>query len=77
MTNFAGRKTDFINLGFSDNNMLAKVGNKALHHNIDMLNPKILVIKLDFAFYWLNLRKTKFDCPISNFTRSGKCCMSS
>ena len=30
--------------------MLAEVGNKALQHNFDALNPKILVTKLDFVF---------------------------
>ena len=37
-------------LGFSESNMSAEVGNKALWHNFDVLDPKILVIKLDFVF---------------------------
>ena len=41
---------DVIDLGVSESNMLAEVGNKALWHNFDALNPKILVIKLDFLF---------------------------
>ena len=41
---------DVINLGFSESSMLAEVGNKALWHNFDVLNPKILVTKLDFVF---------------------------
>ena len=42
--------TDVTNLGFSENNMLAEVGNKALWHNLDVTDPKLLVIKLDFVF---------------------------
>ena len=41
---------NLINLGFLESSILAEVGNKALQHNFDVLNPKILVIKLDFAF---------------------------
>ena len=40
----------FINLGFLEGKMLAEVGDKASQHNSDVLNPKIFVIKLDFAF---------------------------
>ena len=36
-----------INLGVSEGNMLAQVGNKALEHTYDVLNPKILVTKFD------------------------------
>ena len=39
-----------IYLRFSENNMLAEVGNKALQRDFDVLNPKILVTKLDFVF---------------------------
>ena len=39
-----------INLGFSESNMSAEVGYKALYHNFDVLNPKVLVTKLDFVF---------------------------
>ena len=39
--------------------MLANVGNKALWDSLDVLDPKILVIKLDFIFYYLNLHKTR------------------
>ena len=38
------------NLGFSVSNVLAEVGNKALQHTFDVLNPKILVMKFDFVF---------------------------
>ena len=38
------------NLRFSESNMLAKVGNKASQHNFDVLNPKVLVTKLDVVF---------------------------
>ena len=38
------------NLGFSESNVLAKVGNKALEHTFDVLNPKILVTNFDFIF---------------------------
>ena len=31
---------DVINLGFSESNMLAEVGDKALWHDFDVLNPK-------------------------------------
>ena len=41
---------DVINLGVSESNMLAEVGNKTLWHNFDVLDPKVLVIKLDFVF---------------------------
>ena len=41
---------DVINLGVSESNMLAEVGNKALWHNFDVLNPKILVADVDFVF---------------------------
>ena len=41
---------DVINLEVSESNMLAEVGNKALWHNLDVLDPKLLVIKLDFVF---------------------------
>ena len=41
---------DVINLGFSESNMLAEVGDKALQHNFDVLNPKILVTMTDFVF---------------------------
>ena len=41
---------DVINLGVSESNMLAEVGNKALWHNFDVLDQKILVIKVDFVF---------------------------
>ena len=41
---------DFINLRVSESKMLAEVGNKALQHNLDVLNPKILATKLDFVF---------------------------
>ena len=42
---------DVINLGFSESNMLAEVGgNKVVQHNFGVLNPKILVTKLDFVF---------------------------
>ena len=41
---------DFINLGISESNTLAEVGNKALWNNFDVLYPKILVIKLEFVF---------------------------
>ena len=34
----------------SESNMLAEVDNKALWHNFDMLDPKILAIKLDLVF---------------------------
>ena len=40
---------DVINLRFSESNMLAEVGNKALWHNLDVVDPKLLVIKLDFV----------------------------
>ena len=39
-----------INLGFSESNMLAEVGNKAFKHNFDVPNPKILVTNLKFVF---------------------------
>ena len=42
--------TDVINLGVSESKMLAEVGNKALEHTFNVLNPKILVTKLDFVF---------------------------
>ena len=38
---------DVINLGVSESKMLAEVGDKALWHNFDVLNPKILVAKVD------------------------------
>ena len=38
---------DVINLGVSESNILAEVGNEALWHNFDVLNPKILVAKVD------------------------------
>ena len=41
---------DVINLGVSESNMLAKVGNKPLWHNFDVPNPKTLVIKFDLVF---------------------------
>ena len=41
---------DVINLGISESNVLAEVGNKAFKHNFDVSNPKILVTKLDFVF---------------------------
>ena len=41
---------DVINLRVSESNMLAEVGNKALWHNLDVLNSKILVAKVDFVF---------------------------
>ena len=42
---------DVINLlGFSESSVLAEVGNKVLMHSCDVLDPKILVIKLDFVF---------------------------
>ena len=77
MNNFAGKKTfvqyiDFINLGFSESNMLAEIGNKALRHNFDMLNSKILVQKLDLHFNALICIKQKY-CRISNFTRRRNC----
>ena len=41
---------DFMNLGVSESKMPAEVGNKALmQHNFDVLNPNILVTKLDFV----------------------------
>ena len=40
--------------------MLAKVGNKALWDSFDVLDPKILLIKLDFIFYCLILYKTRW-----------------
>ena len=46
--------TDVINLGVSESNMLAEVGNKALWNNFDVLDLKILVIKIDFVFKCLN-----------------------
>ena len=49
MTYSAERKTcvhsNVINLRFSESRMLAKVDNKALQHNFDVLNPKLLVTK--------------------------------
>ena len=39
-----------INLGVSESSMLAEVGNKALQHNFDVLDLKILVFKLHFVF---------------------------
>ena len=36
-----------INLGVSESNMSAEVGNKTLEHTFDVLNPKILVTKFD------------------------------
>ena len=30
--------------------MLTEVGNKALQHNFDVVNPKILEAKVDFVF---------------------------
>ena len=41
---------DVTILGVSESNMSTEVGNKALWHNFDVLDPKIIVIKLDFAF---------------------------
>ena len=41
---------DVINLGVSESSMLAEVGNKALQHNFDVLNPKILAANVDFVF---------------------------
>ena len=41
---------DVINLGVSESNMLAEVGNKTLWHNFYVLDPKILVTKVDFVF---------------------------
>ena len=38
------------NLGFSESIVLAEVGNKTSEHTFDVLNPKILVTKLDFVF---------------------------
>ena len=38
------------NLGFSERNMSAEVGDKALEHTLYVLNPKILVTKFDFVF---------------------------
>ena len=35
-----------MNLGFSESNLLAEVGNKALQHNFDVPSPKIFVTKL-------------------------------
>ena len=42
---------DFIYLGVSESKMPAEVGNKALiQHNLDVLDPKVLVTKIDFVF---------------------------
>ena len=41
---------DVIDLGVSESNMLAEVGNKALWHNLDVLDPQIPATKLDFVF---------------------------
>ena len=38
------------NLGFLGSIALEEVGNKALEHTFDVLNPKILSTKLDFVF---------------------------
>ena len=46
------------NLGFSESNVLAEVGNKALECSFHMLDPKILLTKLDFVFQCFNLHKT-------------------
>ena len=51
---------DVTNLGVSESNMLAEVGNKALWHTFDVLNPKILVTMFDFVFSLLSLHKTKW-----------------
>ena len=54
ISNFAERKTcvqySCQNLEFSESSVLAEVGNKALAHTFDVLNPKILVTKFDFVF---------------------------
>ena len=42
--------THVKNVGFSESNVLAEVGNKALEHTFDVLNPKILATKFDFVF---------------------------
>ena len=42
---------DFMNLGVSESKMPAEVGDKALiQHNFDVLDPKVLVTKIDFVF---------------------------
>ena len=38
------------NLVFLKSIVLAELGNKTLEHTFDVLNPKILVTKLDFIF---------------------------
>ena len=63
---------DVMNLGFSESTMLAEVGNKALQHNFDVLNPKILVTKLDFYSNALICIQQN-ECRLRNFIRKGKC----
>ena len=63
---------DVINLGFSESNMLAEVGNKALQHNFDVPNPKILIAKVDFYFNTLYCIK-KNGGQISNFAERKTC----
>ena len=55
MTNFAEKKgcvqySCQKSRVFRKQCVLAEVGNKALEHTFDVLNPKILVTKFDFVF---------------------------
>ena len=58
--------------GISGSNMLAEDGNKALWHNFDVLDPKILVIKLDFVFSALTCMKQNGG-KMTNFAERKTC----